>query len=53
MLINKALQQANGGLIFAFDGDLLMKCSQCGPDVPAVHVQYSWKQLLLIVPILL
>ena len=30
-----------------------MKCSQCGPDFPAVHVQYSWKQLLLIVPILL
>jgi len=30
-----------------------MKCSQCGADVPAVNVQYSWKQLLLIVPVLL
>lgn len=30
-----------------------MKCSHCGADVPAVNVQYSWKQLLLIVPVLL
>ena len=30
-----------------------MKCSQCGADVPAVNVQYSWKQLLLVVPVLL
>ena len=30
-----------------------MKCSQCGADVSAVNVQYSWKQLLLIVPVLL
>ena len=30
-----------------------MKCSNCGADVPAVNVQYSWKQLLFIVPLLL
>jgi len=30
-----------------------MKCSNCGSDVPAVNVQYSWKQLLFIVPLLL
>lgn len=30
-----------------------MKCSNCGADVPAVNVQYSWKQLLIIVPLLL
>ena len=30
-----------------------MKCSNCGADIPAVNVQYSWKQLLFIVPILL
>ena len=30
-----------------------MKCSHCGADVPAVNVQYSWKQLLLVVPVLL
>ena len=30
-----------------------MKCSQCGADVPAVNVQYSWKHLLLVVPVLL
>ena len=30
-----------------------MKCSACGADVPAMNIQYSWKQLLFIVPILL
>ena len=30
-----------------------MKCSNCGADIPAVNVQYSWKQLIFIVPILL
>ena len=30
-----------------------MKCSQCGADVPAVNLQHSWKQLLLVVPVLL
>ena len=30
-----------------------MKCPTCGADVPAVNVQYSWKQLLFIVPLLL
>ena len=30
-----------------------MKCSNCGADVPAVNVQFSWKQLLFIVPLLL
>lgn len=30
-----------------------MKCSNCGADVSAVNVQYSWKQLLFIVPLLL
>ena len=30
-----------------------MKCSNCGADVPAVNVQYSWKQFLFIVPLLL
>ncbi|MEC7709251.1 MAG: hypothetical protein VX902_00600, partial [Planctomycetota bacterium] len=30
-----------------------MTCSHCGADVPAVNVQYSWKQLLLVVPVLL
>ena len=29
-----------------------MKCSNCGADIPAVNVQYSWKQLIFIVPIL-
>ncbi len=30
-----------------------MKCSACGADVPAMNIQYSWKQLLFIVPLLL
>ena len=30
-----------------------MKCSNCGADIPAVNVQYSWKQLIFILPILL
>ncbi len=30
-----------------------MKCSNCGADIPAVNIQYSWKQLIFIVPILL
>ena len=30
-----------------------MKCSACGADVPAMNIQYSWKQLLCIVPLLL
>ena len=30
-----------------------MKCSTCGADIPAMNVQYSWKQLLFIVPLIL
>jgi hypothetical protein len=30
-----------------------MKCSACGADVPAMNIQYSWKQLLFIVPLFL
>lgn len=34
-----------------------MKCSNCGVDIPAVNVQYSWKQaiysMLVMAPILL
>jgi hypothetical protein len=30
-----------------------MKCSACGAEVPAMNIQYSWKQLLFIVPLLL
>lgn len=30
-----------------------MKCSACGADIPAMNIQYSWKQLLFIVPLLL
>ncbi len=36
-----------------------MKCPTCGADIlagadiPAMNIQYSWKQLLFIVPIML
>ena len=33
--------------------EVVMKCSACGADVPAMNIQYSWKQLLFIVPLLL
>ena len=33
--------------------EVAMKCSACGADVPAMNIQYSWKQLLFIVPLLL
>ena len=30
-----------------------MKCPTCGADIPAMNVQYSWKQLFFIVPVML
>ena len=41
------------GKVGVWERGLSVKCSNCGADVPAVNVQYSWKQLLFIVPLLL